>query len=69
MVLSVKVFVQYLSCEKNQNKQKEAGFCPFKNQLCLLEQWLWLSWQSSHFQPLYQQEVCCSNPVIGKYLH
>ena len=30
MLLSFIVFVLYLSCEKNENKQKEAGFGPFK---------------------------------------
>ena len=29
---SFKVFVQYLTCEKNENKQKEAGFGPLKKQ-------------------------------------
>ena len=28
-LLSFIVFVLYLSCEKNENKQKEAGFGPF----------------------------------------
>ena len=30
MLLSFKVFVLYLSCEKKENKHKEAGFGPFK---------------------------------------
>ena len=29
MLLSFIAFVLYLSCEKNENKQKEAGFGPF----------------------------------------
>ena len=29
MLLSIVVFVLYLSSEKNENKQKEAGFGPF----------------------------------------
>ena len=29
MLLSFIVFVLYLSCEKNKNKQKEAGFGPY----------------------------------------
>ena len=29
MLLSFIVFVVYLSCEKNENKQKEAGYGPF----------------------------------------
>ena len=33
MLLSFIVFVLYLSCEKNENKQKEAGFGPFKKPL------------------------------------
>ena len=29
------VFVLYLSCEKNENKQKEAGFGPFLKNLAI----------------------------------
>ena len=33
------VFVQYLSCEKNENKQKEAGFGPFKKINVTIKHW------------------------------
>ena len=32
LLLSIVKVVLYLSCEKNENKQKEAGFGPFKKQ-------------------------------------
>ena len=35
MLLSFIVFVLYLSCEKNENKQKEAGFGPFFKKMLL----------------------------------
>ena len=36
MLLLFKVFVLYLSCEKNENRQKEAGFGPFKKKELLM---------------------------------
>ena len=37
MLFSFIVSVLYLSCEKNENKQKEAGFGPFKENKKLTE--------------------------------
>ena len=62
-------FALYLSCEKNENKQKEAGFGPFKNIIKLNSVTHSLRQQTSLriIVRKYKQPIVKISPRVNKY--